>query len=216
MVPFIDIHTHQTALRSDIVAVRNIFLQDYNALITFPFSAGIHPWHADHYSGEEILQMLEAAVRNPHLVGLGETGLDKKCKVDLQLQQVSFNLHLLIAEKTDKPLIIHCVGAWDELIAATAKTSAKMILHGYNGGIELSKQLIQKGFLFSIGKSILDERSKIGQAINHIPLSSLFCETDEYNADISVIYEKTAMLRGIPVDQLKQELNDNYRRIFHG
>ncbi len=210
MIPFIDIHTHQAVLQSEVISVTNLFLQDFHPEIAHPFSAGIHPWHADRFESPEIERMLQVVSTHPQLVAFGETGLDKRCQADWNKQQISFQLHLKFAEKIGKPLIIHCVKAWDELLAITSGTKAILILHGYTGNRELTKQLINKGFRFSVGNAILSEKSRICQAVSDIPSSALFCETDECETDITTIYRRVAQLRSEKVDTLKEEIFRNY------
>jgi TatD DNase family protein len=213
MVPFIDIHTHRPFRSDDVIAVSNIFLQKFNSEISYPFSTGIHPWHSDQFTSEEIAQMLDKIGVHPNLIAIGETGLDKKCNISIEIQKISFGLHIQMAEKIGKPLIIHCLNAWDELIALASKTSAKMILHGFNGNIEQTKQLIRKGFLFSIGKSVMDEKSKICRSVQIIPSSSLFCETDESDFEIKEIYERIAKLRGTNLNEMKEEIYHNFLNV---
>ena len=81
-----------------------------------PFSAGLHPWHADQISLETLSARLKECLVSPDLVAIGETGLDKVCKTAMNLQKDVFEFQLEIASRIHKPVIIHCVRAWDELI----------------------------------------------------------------------------------------------------
>lgn len=215
-VPFIDIHTHHPVYSDEIISVHSIFLQDIaiSRKPTFPFSAGIHPWHADKFSMAEIKNMLEYLGTHQGLIAIGETGLDKKCQVEMNLQKSVFKLHIEFAEKYNKPLIIHCVNSWNEIIDFYKKSKVQFILHSFHANKELTRQLIRHGFCFSIGKSILEKNVKLTDSIKIIPAASLFFETDEEILDIRKIYDTAASILECTADDLKNQIFVNYNRIF--
>lgn len=214
--PFIDIHTHQPVYTEDVISVSSLFLQDVeiNQPLTYPFSTGIHPWHADKIDLDEIKKRLENLISQPELIAIGETGLDKKSQVDIDLQKRVFELHIEFAEKIHKPLIIHSVNSWNEIIACQKKSNISFILHGFNANIELTKQLIHHGFCFSIGSAILKEKVKLRESVKIIPITSLFFETDDEILDIREIYKTSALILKCSVEELKHQLFANYNRIF--
>jgi TatD DNase family protein len=215
-IPFIDIHTHHPKFTEGIISVHSLFLQDFefNKILTNPFSAGVHPWHADKIDLEGIKYKLEQVISQPRLIAFGETGLDKKCHVDYNLQKRVFELHIEIAEKFQKPLIIHCVSAWNDMIAAIKKSKIPFILHGFNGNIGLTRELIRHGFCFSIGKAVLKENSKLKESIQVIPVESLFFETDDEILDIRLIYDVASSILKCSAEDLKQQIIANFNRIF--
>jgi TatD DNase family protein len=152
------------------------------------YSVGLHPWFADHYSPQEINVILEEFAGDQNMIALGETGLDKSCHIPMQIQQDIFEIHLKNAAKQNKPVVLHCVKAWEEIIEQTSHFSMTKVLHGYNGSAELTKRLLNHNFLFSIGTAILNPKAKIQSAIQTIPVSSLFCETDTFELHIEEIY----------------------------
>ena len=60
-------------------------------------------------------------MKDASCLALGECGLDKKVQTPLDLQQEVFERQLTLAEKYKKPVIIHCVAAFQELIAIKKK-----------------------------------------------------------------------------------------------
>lgn len=68
------------------------------------------------------------------LVAIGECGLDKVCKTDFVLQQEVFAAHIILANKLKKPLVLHCVKAYDEIIKMLSlhKNLVHVIFHGFN------------------------------------------------------------------------------------
>lgn len=155
-------------------------------------SIGIHPWHIEQRSLEEELALLSSIIENELVFAIGETGLDKRCNVPLNLQKQSLNFHIQLSEKYQKPLILHCVGAYNELQLLKRKVSPsqRWIIHGFRGNPFLAKQLMKEGFYFSIGWSFNPETIKI------LPKELLYFETDESDATIEQVYEKVISIKG--------------------
>ena len=215
-IPFIDIHTHNPVNSEEIISVPSFFIQDIDLQkdINILFTAGIHPWHATEYSTEQVTTMLDHLTKQPNLIAFGETGLDKACAADYQLQKQLFELHIEYAEKYRKPVIIHAVKSWNELILYFKQTKVSFVLHGYSEGIELTKQLIDLGCYFSLGKSILQNTSRFREAVQIIPPTSLFLETDASTFEIVEIYREASKLMDIPLEELKIQINNNFNNFF--
>ena len=215
-IPYIDIHTHHSSNSEDIISVQSIFLQDIDSKneIKTPFSVAIHPWHATKFSFEQVSAMLENLSNQPGLIAIGETGLDKICTVDYQQQKLLFELHLKYAENHHKPVIIHAVKSWNELIVYLKHSKLQFILHGYSEGTELTKQLIDLGCYFSVGKSVLKITHRFREALQIIPPTSLFLETDDSFVNIREIYHEVSKILDVPFDQLKIQINKNYKNLF--
>ena len=215
-IPFIDIHTHHPADSEEIISVPSLFLQDTDLQknINFPFSAAIHPWDAEKFTCKQVSAMLENLIKQPQLIAIGETGLDKICSADYTHQKILFELHLRFAEQNHKPLIIHAVKSWNELTGYLKRTKIPIILHGYSAGINQTKQLIDLGCHFSVGKSVLKLTPRFYEAIQIIPLSSLFLETDDSPVDITEIYREVAQILGLTTYELKIQINKNFKSLF--
>jgi len=215
-IPFIDIHTHHPVYTEGIISIPSLFLQDID-IQNVPnkyFSAAIHPWHASNFTTLTIRTMLENLIMQPGLIAIGETGLDKVCKADYQQQKLVFELHLEFAKNYHKPLIIHAVKSWNELIEYFKLTKVPLILHGYSEGIVLTRQLIKLGCNFSLGKSVLQINPRFREAIQIIPLDSLFLETDDSPTTIIEIYQEVSAILGLSVEELKNQIYKNFNRLF--
>jgi len=215
-IPYIDIHTHHPVVSEDHISVPSLFLQDIDFKLSLPnlFTAGIHPWHAEKFNLNEIKNMMTSLTSQAGLIAVGETGLDKKCKTDFISQKLVFELHIDFAARNQLPLIIHCVNSWNEMISYSKHSKVPLILHGYDANPELTKQLLHHGFYFSIGKALLNEKSKIRETIQMIPATSMLFETDDEKIEISEIYKVTAQIFNCPIEELKRQIFDNYNRIF--
>lgn len=215
-IPFIDIHTHHSLNSEEIISVPSFFLQDVDSKdeIEIPFSAAIHPWHATKFSFEQISAMLENLTNQPGLIAIGETGLDKICTADYQQQKLLFELHLKYAENHHKPVIIHAVKSWNELIVYLRRSKLQFVLHGYSEGTELTRQLVDMGCYFSVGKSVLQITRRFREALQIIPLTKLFLETDDSFVNIEEIYHEISKNLDIPLEQLKIQIKKNYQNLF--
>ena len=215
-VPFIDIHTHKSKAPENTISVRSFFLQDIDPqqILPAPFTAGLHPWHSADIKEEEIAKMLENLQSQTGMIAVGEAGLDKKCKVDFNIQLRVFQLQFDFAVQNKFPLIVHNVGAWNEMLLYSKKSTIPFIFHGYNGNIEITRQLITRCCYFSIGKAVTNENNSLKEVLKIIPKDYLFFETDDDKIDIRKVYSTVAKLLNCEVEELKHQIFSNYNKIF--
>lgn len=161
-------------------------------------SLGIHPWHITDSWGQQFAAIKEAATQQ-NVIAIGECGLDKlKSPANIELQKEILLAHIMLSEKTAKPLIIHCVKAHDELIATYKKASPKQswIIHGFRGKPAQAEQLIKSGFYISLGELFNPDSAKA------IPADRLFIESDESHSPITDIYDAIAKAKGMTAEEL--------------
>lgn len=193
-----NIHTHQLentrVAGCQIRCILNTFPEDfYLQKSLYPhtwFSCGIHPW----YAADADIDQVRKIVAEPEVVAVGEVGLDKLKGPALSIQIEVFRQQIELAVEYDKPLIIHCVKAWDELIALRKeyqKYNIPWVIHGYRGSSEQTQQLSKLGFLFSLGEKFNTE------GLEHIPLDCIFCETDISDLTICKVYENVSQKIGV-------------------
>jgi TatD DNase family protein len=211
-----DVHTHQVFLESSDESYRSCILNVYpfefeiakELYKQYAFSCGIHPW----YSENSDMQMayLTKIASDPSIVAIGETGLDKLKGASLDMQISVFKKHIELSEEVQKPVIIHCVKAWEDLIRVHRETKPTQpwIIHGYRGKTELTKQLVKEGFMFSVGDTINSESMPL------IPIESLFCETDESKMNICEVYFQVAKTVNMDVETLAGKIAENVHRVF--
>lgn len=217
-VPFIDIHTHANRVESETIIVQNIFPGDGFAAFTGRnfYSVGLHPWHLKTpEENNEMMQMVEDALEFDHVCFVGESGLDKKITVDFEEQIRVFKAHAFIAEEFKRPLIIHCVKAYNEIFEIHGKLHPAMpwIFHGYRGNVPTTQQLAKREILFSFGKSLFNENSKSLESLKCLPMEKIFFETDEFDGNVEQIYERAANLKNVSLEMLKTEVWNNFNRI---
>ena len=212
-IPYIDIHTHHPFPSEDILFVQSFFLQEVDSLKNFPFTAGIHPWHAESFSPDKVLEMLGKLLIQTNLVAIGETGLDKKSKAEFKNQIEIFEIHLEYAQMHQLPLIIHNVGSWNEIMNYNKNSEIPFILHGYQGNLELTRQLLNGNFYFSFGKSLI-KNELLQKVIKQIPANLLFFETDDLYLDIHEIYGFAAPLLNYSPEGLGERVFSNFNNVF--
>ncbi|MCC8152991.1 MAG: TatD family hydrolase [Tannerellaceae bacterium] len=135
---FCNIHTHHIPEYPDniLTIVNRIIGKD-----SFPgyvekclyWSIGIHPWYI---SGEkQQWQELLESVKCKNVVAIGEAGLDKMSGSPMERQIDIFKKQAFLSEELQKPLLIHCVKAWDELLVVKKQVQPEMpwIIHGFRG-----------------------------------------------------------------------------------
>lgn len=217
-IPFIDIHSHgNKKTESGIVSVQNLLAGEMipNDTDRF-FSVGIHPWQLEDGKIDQLKQAFQDSVKNPQVVAIGEAGLDKAIKTPIETQIPVFRMQIELAETTKKPLIIHAVRTFGEIIQLRKSTKAKgiWIVHGFRGGHETALQLLKQGISLSFGSALLKEDEKLLSALKIVPIEQLFLETDESNGNIEEIYQKAADCRMLSLDALKSAIFANFARCF--
>ena len=218
IVPFIDVHTHPNHIESDTIIVQNIFPGDGFAAFTGRnfYSVGLHPWHLKTPDeNNEMLHMVEDALEFDHVCFVGECGLDKKVDTDFKEQIRVFRAQAFIAEEFKRPLVIHCVKAYNEIFEIHKKLRPDMpwIMHGYRGNAQVTQLLGKHGIFFSFGMSLFDDNSKSVESLRYLPMEKIFFETDEFDGEVESIYEKSALLINVSLDILKIEVLNNFHRI---
>ncbi|MBQ2394749.1 MAG: TatD family hydrolase [Alistipes sp.] len=188
---FIDIHTHHPT----------------DEAIT-PTAAGIHPWDAALHEVSEVESEIAAAEV------VGEIGLDILCDVEFERQLSVFREQLSLAERYDKPVILHCVRAFEPMMKVLAGYRLRaVIFHGFIGSPEQAKRAIERGYFLSFGERTFRSAKTI-EALRQTPINQIFIETDDNYTPIAEIYEKVANLRGITVEQLTTVTKGNLERIL--
>ena len=213
----IDIHRHANDKGTADLAVRNLFHSQSEEMIDNRFySIGLHPWHVSEKSLKRDIQKVRESAGDSKVIAIGEAGLDKAIDTPFKLQEEAFHVQVKIALEVNKPMIIHCVRAYNEVssLKVRLKVTTPWILHWFNATHEMGKQLISKNFFLSFGHMLFNDRSKAYQAFPNIPIEKVFFETDDTGYSIDQVYEKAASLLGMHINTLQQQIQDNFTRCF--
>ncbi|WP_317897899.1 TatD family hydrolase [Aurantibacillus circumpalustris] len=211
---FINTHTHTQLYDAKIELVNlNIGAPDKPNY----YSYGIHPRYITKETFKSQLEELNIVVHEKRCLAIGECGLDKLCNVDIALQQEVFIEQIKIANKVKKPLIIHCVKAFNELINCLNLNDNKVpvIIHGFNNNENIARILVSQGMYFSFGKALLGYESNAAKAIKNVGRKNFFLETDDADISIKYIYKKATELLGIDEDTIRLQLQSNFENVFN-
>lgn len=211
---FFNLHTHQYTNQPDVLELVNQYPQQFDAWIPF-YSIGIHPLYIDENRLESDFTILEEKFALPECLALGECGLDKRSETPFEVQQLVFEKQLALAEKHQKPVVIHCVAAFQELIEIKRRLriSVPMIIHGFSKKAELARQLLDNGFYLSFGKNLL-RIPELESVFKSVPNDRFLLETDMVEEGIQVVYALAAKYKNMEVEELKGIINNNYNTIF--
>lgn len=223
---FLNIHTHHFEPDEAIFQVQNLIIdsaipdkvwikQLESSLPNQYFSAGLHPWYLKEAQLEADLGLLKRILAHPKVLFLGECGLDKICQTDWTFQINVFKTQIQIAEEFQKPMVIHCVRAFSEIIQIKKLLRPKLpwLIHGFNNNERILCQLIQHQLYISLGSALLQEKSNATRLITSIPIKQLFLETDDKNCTISSIFVAASKQLEVDVEYLQEKIYANFKQI---
>ena len=187
---YIDFHTHHVPTATDVIAV-----------VDGRDTWGIHPWRAD-----ETFVVPELKDK----IAIGECGLDTACGVSMDKQLKVFTQQVELSEQEEKPLIIHCVKALDQLLRLRRELHPTMpwMFHGFRGKPQQLRSLLAAGFYISFGFHYNEE------SLNLCPIERLMLETDANDCSIVNLYKDVTKLRSISMSSLCSAMAENYLIFF--
>jgi TatD DNase family protein len=181
------------------------------------YTYGIHPWFLTENNHKHLISLVKDTIRLPGIIAIGEAGFDKIKGPSAELQRAVFEEQVIISEVFKKPVVIHCVKAWDELLSVQKKLKPKMpwLVHGFRGNVELALQLLSKGMYLSFWFDYA-LRPESGNLLRQLPADRIFLETDGADVDIRTIYNKVARDLDLTVDALKIIILKNFNKCLIG
>lgn len=206
----LDIHTHRLPSEPG-SAIVNALIPHFKAEPGHWYSVGIHPWAtAEEGQWKKHLSLLSHYLAHPQVVALGEAGYDRLRGGSLEEQKECFEAQASLAEEAGKPLILHVVKAFDELLLSRKRLlpSVPWIVHGFRGKPQQAQQLLDQGFYLSFGQRF----NPLSVALT--PGNRLLTESDESDADLATLSEKIALLRDEKPESLLLTLGENVQNLF--
>ncbi|RZK50728.1 MAG: hydrolase TatD [Pedobacter sp.] len=213
---FLDLHTHIAALQPEVLRIQSLHLSEATFLAMpkqKPISIGLHPWYTKFADFPTLQKYLKVIAQQANVRMIGECGLDKLRGEDLSLQLEMLRFQVQLGDSLNKPIILHCVKAFDELIALKNSLQPKvpLIIHGFQKNAQLATQLLGQGFYLSVGASGLKSPSLSGFLKEYT--GPVFLETDQGEVSIELIYEMYADLKKISVEKLKDIIFANWQQV---
>jgi TatD DNase family protein len=192
-------------------------------------SVGLHPNdNLDERYNQSSYEKLAGA---PKVVAVGEIGLDYYRTPDREkqvLQKHRFVEQLELAEKVNKPVIIHCRNAHADMIELLrSRRGLSGIIHSFTGTIDEASHYIELGFCLGFNGIITFTR-QYDEVVKRIPLESMVLETDSpylspaskrgkrnEPGHILEVAQTVSDLKGMSFDTVVLETTKSARRAFH-
>jgi len=188
---------------------------------------GIHPESADTYT-EEDLKYVEEHINDPKVVAIGEIGLDYYwTKENKDKQKELFEYQLALAERVNKPVIIHSRDATQDTIDILKKYKVTGVIHSFSGSYETACIYIKMGYLLGINGVVTFKNCNLKDVVEKLDLGNIVLETDSpyltpvpYRgkrndpSHVWEIAEFIANIKGTSVEEVAKETNGNIARCF--
>lgn len=216
-VACINIHTHRPTGRPDLLEIVNVRFGEQLKDTPACFSVGLHPWYLQENKLEEATEWLRGQSTNPSVLAIGEAGLDKVTDTPWDLQMTAFRHCIEVSEAVKKPLIIHCVRAFSEIIALKKqlKPAQPWIFHGFDKNQPTADLLLREGCYLSFGRAVFREKSHAASVLQQAPGGRFLLETDAAaDTGIEEMYRAAAALRGVTPENLSASLHDTFQKVF--
>ncbi len=173
--------------------------------------------------------------KNKKVVAIGEVGLDyhhfeEGDNIDeiKKKQKKVFNETIKIANEAGKPMIIHCWGAYDDLLEILKNNpiSKKGVIHSFVGSHKTAKKFIELGFKIGLN-GIITYGESYDRLIKEIDLENILLETDcpyltpvpkkgERNEpkNVKFVAQKIANIKGISLEEVAEITTKNAKALF--
>lgn len=189
---------------------------------------GFHPTELEGVD-DDSLKWLEEHINDEKIVALGEIGLDYHYdNTDKDGEVLFFKKQLEIAERHNKPVIVHSRDAIQDTLDILKLYNLKGSLHCYSGSLEMAREFIKCGYLIGVGGVVTYKNAKnLINVIENIGLEYILLETDSPyltpepyrklkndSSYIPVIAKKIAEIKQVEVEVIEKTTNDSAGRLF--
>lgn len=211
---FFNLHTHNFTNSTEILELVNQYPSEFDEKISF-YSIGIHPWKIEKNKIDAELAFIKSKLQLENCLAIGECGLDKRIETPLDLQISIFEKQLQLAEKFKKPVVIHCVAAFQEVIEIKKRLaiSVPMLIHGFSKNEQVVRQLVDNGFYLSFGKYLL-RNPELESVFRNVPNNRFFLETDTIEEGIYEVYALAAKYKNLNLKELQFIIENNFQTVF--
>ncbi|HAO08434.1 MAG TPA: hydrolase TatD [Chryseobacterium sp.] len=206
---FFDFHHHKKNIPNGIY---NLNIEEIPS--DFPYSIGIHPKDIDVNNLDNQFKWMRNMI-SENCFAIGECGLDSFAEAEEKIQEEVFLRQIRFANEVKKPIIIHCVRKFYEVISFKKYAEQPMIIHGFNKKERIAEDLLKNNFYLSFGKAVLYNLS-LQNTLKITPLDKIFLETDNDDFSIEELYGKVSEIKGISLENLNKQILENLETIKNG
>ena len=149
-------------------------------------SAGVHPLYS--HEGPHDWSVLRASGADEKCVAFGELGLDhhhdgphRDTQFGVLADQLAA-IETLARDGIERPIVIHCREAFDDLIPILAQTTldpARFVFHCFTGDEDDARAVLDFGAMLSFTGVVTYRNAKeVARAAAMVPDDRIMCETD--------------------------------------
>lgn len=141
---------------------------------------GVHPNDADTWNESVKSELISLVKKSKKIRAWGEIGLDYyRDHTSPELQKKVFIEQLNIAEKLNKPVVIHDRDAHGDIMDILKDfPQLKIILHLFSGNEDMAEEAVKRDYFLSFGGQVTFKRNNALPITKHVPLEQLLVETD--------------------------------------
>jgi TatD DNase family protein len=197
-------------------------------------AVGLHP--NDNPTEHFDMEAFEELARDSKVIAIGECGLDYfrsgSTPEEKSAQKKRFDMHVDLALKVDKPLIIHCRNAHEDMIAILSELKKgkgeklQIVIHFFTGSGDLAQKYLDLGCYLSFPGPIT-YTDMYDESIRIAPLDRILSETDSPFAApvpfrgkrneptyVEHVVAKIAAVKNFSVEEVAAQIVKNAQQIF--
>lgn len=196
---------------------------------------GTHPHDAGLEAEKAVTQddLVKAALSDPKIVGIGETGLDYFYNNSTpEDQQDSFRKHIRACIESDMPMVVHARDADDDIIKIINEENpgGKLtgVMHCFSSTRKLAEAALDFGFYISFSGIItFNKAQELRDIARDVPLDRLLVETDapylapephrgavNQPAFVAHTGRLLAQVHNISEEEMARRTSENFFRLF--
>ena len=196
-------------------------------------AVGIQPNYCGEAAPEDWEQVTELA-KSPHVVALGETGLDRYWDhTPFDVQQEYFDRHLQLSQELDLPIVIHMRDCAEDIVSMLRQASlgnpVRGVMHSFTGDEQTAAQCLELGLHISFaGMVTYKKATDLREIAKTIPPDRILIETDSPylsphpkrgqrpNQPALIVHTAQCLadVRDVSVEQFAEQTTENARRLF--
>lgn len=190
---------------------------------------GFHP-HAASELDSGWKARVEKLLISPGVVAVGEIGLDYHYMNSPKEDQLkAFRWQLRLAQEAGLPVVLHHREAWDDFVAVLKEhQGVRGVAHSFTEGAEGVETVVGLGLYVGIsGMVTFPKGENVRAAARACADDRLLLETDapflapvphrgkpNRPAWVRLVGERVAQERGLPLEQLEKQTDQNFLRLF--
>ncbi len=190
---------------------------------------GLHPTYVKK-GFERELYIVEEWFSKRAFAAVGEVGTDLYWDTStFAYQAEAFKVQMGIAEKYNRPLVIHCRNSFRETVdlIESSGRKAKGVFHCFSGTEEDAKTAVSLGFFLGIGGNITFKNSGMDKIMETVSLEHIVLETDspyltpaphrKHRNDpsyIPVIAERLSEIKCVAMEEVSRITTENAVKLF--